>query len=211
VSCNSEEWKKITLAQNFTWQGDLQEAVLELMTTTGDRDLPDMYVDDCKVFPPEGTGSGTVGGVLIPGITDDVTDGKPDAGAYEYGGKNADWQAGSTLSPQPPLISGIAGTHTGPPAECALHQNYPNPFNSSTQISFTLAAPKLVRLDVFDLLGRRVRTLVNSRLGSGTFKIRWDGLDERGVRVASGVYIYRLSSAGQSPTRESNRKLLLLR
>jgi|GEM_PF-2971574 len=77
----ADEWTKLTMGTNMSWQGEVQEAVYELMTTNDDN-LTDFYIDDCAVIAPEGSGgTGETGGILIPGITDDVTDGKPDAGA----------------------------------------------------------------------------------------------------------------------------------
>lgn len=78
---------------------------------------------------------------------------------------------------------------TSLPSTYTLEQNYPNPFNPSTVISFSLPAAHDVRLDVFDVLGRRVATLVNSRMQAGQHDISFDA-----SRLASGVYVYRLSA-----------------
>ncbi|MFQ5599621.1 MAG: FlgD immunoglobulin-like domain containing protein, partial [Candidatus Krumholzibacteriia bacterium] len=89
-----------------------------------------------------------------------------------------------------------------------LDQNRPNPFNPRTSLRFALESPDHVTLAIYDVLGRRVRTLIDDVLGAGPHVDFWDGLDERGVQVASGVYLYKLTTGsgfGQS------RKMVLLR
>ena len=78
------------------------------------------------------------------------------------------------------------------PLSIELDQNYPNPFNPSTLISFTLSADSHCRLDIFNILGETVRTLVNDHMEQGTNTIVWDGRDDLGRPAASGVYLYRL-------------------
>ncbi|MFZ0390175.1 MAG: S8 family serine peptidase [Calditrichia bacterium] len=78
------------------------------------------------------------------------------------------------------------------PAEFQLYQNYPNPFNPTTTIAFDLPEASDVRLEIFDLNGRRVRTLANSRFAAGTQQVVWDGCEDSGQSVASGVYVVRL-------------------
>ena len=84
---------------------------------------------------------------------------------------------------------------------------HPNPFNASTTIICTLARGGRVDLAVHDVTGRRIRTLVSSRLAAGPHHVRWDGLDERGAPAASGVYLVRLRTTAESRT----FKLTLLR
>ena len=82
------------------------------------------------------------------------------------------------------------------PSEVALGQNYPNPFNPSTLIPYQLATPSPVRLEVFNILGQRVTTLVDGQQGAGAYVARWDGTDAAGGAAASGVYFYRLMVDG---------------
>ena len=86
------------------------------------------------------------------------------------------------------------------PSEVALGQNYPNPFNPSTLIPYQLSAPSPVRLEVFNILGQRVTTLVDGQQGAGAYMARWDGTDAAGRAAASGVYFYRLTVAGAHQT-----------
>jgi hypothetical protein len=90
----------------------------------------------------------------------------------------------------------------------SLGQNRPNPFASRTAIEFSVAGEKArVGLSIFDLAGRRVRTLVNGEMPGGRHEAIWNGLNDRGRRVASGVYFYRLDGDDRTFT----KKLVLLR
>jgi hypothetical protein len=80
------------------------------------------------------------------------------------------------------------------PTEYALKQNAPNPFNPSTTIQYHLADQVDVRLEVYDLLGRQIATLVSGPQSAGIYAAVWDGADHRGVPVASGVYLTRLTA-----------------
>lgn len=93
------------------------------------------------------------------------------------------------------------------PIDFALEQNYPNPFNPATVISFSLAEPGEISLDVFDVLGRRVITLASGPWDAGNHRLIWNGRSDDGERVASGLYFYRLQSHKFTQT----RKMLLLK
>ena len=93
------------------------------------------------------------------------------------------------------------------PLSYQLEQNYPNPFNPETLIRYQLSQRSLVQIEIYDLLGRRVKTLVDSERDTGVHEIRWDGRNESGLLMASGLYIYRLR-AGKF---ESSKKMLLIR
>ena len=86
------------------------------------------------------------------------------------------------------------------PQGVALGQNYPNPFNPSTIIPYQLAATSPVRLEVFNVLGQRVATLVDGAQGAGAYVARWDGTDAAGGAAASGLYFYRLTVGGAHQT-----------
>ncbi|MCK4606507.1 MAG: T9SS type A sorting domain-containing protein [candidate division Zixibacteria bacterium] len=91
---------------------------------------------------------------------------------------------------------------TSTPASFALHQNYPNPFNPVTQISFALPRAASVRLEVYNIMGQKVATLLDETLEAGEHSAMWDG-----STVASGVYFYRLNTGEFSET----RKMMLLK
>lgn len=93
------------------------------------------------------------------------------------------------------------------PREFALHQNYPNPFNPNTTIVFEVPESSHIRLDLYDLLGRHVRTLVNEEMPIGLKTIVWDSLDERGIPVAAGIYFYKMEAGTFSKT----MKMILLK
>lgn len=88
-----------------------------------------------------------------------------------------------------------------------LEQNYPNPFNPETVIRYSIGRPSSVRLTVFDLLGRQVRTLVNSPQEAGKYTVRWNGRNSDGWPVASGVYLYRLETGDY----QASRRMIVLR
>jgi flagellar hook assembly protein FlgD len=85
-------------------------------------------------------------------------------------------------------------TAQGIPSEFALNQNYPNPFNPTTNINFSLPENVNVRLEVYDISGRLVQTLVSGQLNAGVHTITWSGQDNTGAQVASGKYLYRLQA-----------------
>ena len=94
-----------------------------------------------------------------------------------------------------------------PPRVTALYQNVPNPFNPTTTIGFDLAHQGQVEIQIFDVSGRRIRTLVIGKLLGGHHIVTWNGLDDAGHSVASGVYFYQLVTADYRAT----RKLVVLR
>jgi hypothetical protein len=83
-----------------------------------------------------------------------------------------------------------------------LEQNYPNPFNPTTQIQYSTEKPQVVKLVVYDLLGRPVKTLVDGMQGAGQRQAMWDGRDESGSVVPSGVYICRLTAGSKVETKK---------
>ena len=94
------------------------------------------------------------------------------------------------------------------PGEFALHQNYPNPFNPSTQISFDVPqGMENVTLNIYNILGKNVNTLVNDILSPGRYTMEWDANDYEGNSVASGIYFYELRSS----TFIARKKMLLIR
>ena len=93
------------------------------------------------------------------------------------------------------------------PEEYALSQNYPNPFNPSTNISYDLPGDGRVTLEIFDILGRKVKTLVNQYQLAGSWTVTWDARDSGNQPVSAGMYFYRLR-AGDT---EMVKKMLLIK
>jgi hypothetical protein len=93
------------------------------------------------------------------------------------------------------------------PLSFALRQNAPNPFRSGTMIAFDLPEPAHATLEVYNVAGRMVASVIDRDLGAGTHSVAWEGRDSRGRRVSAGIYFYRLE-AGPN---ESMRKMILLK
>lgn len=91
--------------------------------------------------------------------------------------------------------------------EFSISQNYPNPFNPATEIEFQIPRSGVTRLKVYDNLGREVKTLVNARKPAGTYTVQWDGTNDAGQPVASGIYLYRLRVGNKTAV----GKMLLVR
>ncbi len=106
-----------------------------------------------------------------------------------------------------PYGKAVAVANPRSPARFDLAQNIPNPFNPSTTIRFDLPVPGVAHLAVYNATGQLVRTLVERRMGGGTHRVVWDGRDAHGLRVSSGVYLFRLTTAEGALV----RKMLLVR
>ena len=100
--------------------------------------------------------------------------------------------------------SGVTSVTEGQviPGEFRLEQNYPNPFNPSTTIKYELPKSSMVRLTVYDMLGREVASLMNETRGAGVYEVKFDASN-----LSSGVYLYKLQAGDLVQT----RKLLLVR
>ncbi len=95
----------------------------------------------------------------------------------------------------------------GVPLTFALDQNYPNPFNPETRITFTVAKNVDVQLKIYNIRGQEVRTLVSDSRNAGSYTVTWDGTDNSGIKVASGMYVYMIK-AGEF---FQSRKMTLLK
>jgi hypothetical protein len=115
--------------------------------------------------------------------------------SYSYRLKQMDFDGSYSYSKVVQVSSNLVNTFE-------LKQNYPNPFNPSTQISFSLAKDGFVKLVVYNLLGQEVKTLINRNMEAGSYSMSFDAYD-----LQSGIYIYKLTSAGSSLT----KKMMLVR
>jgi|GEM_PF-3544990 len=93
------------------------------------------------------------------------------------------------------------------PYHFGVLQNYPNPFNPVTTIEYSVPSRTVVTIEIFNVLGQRVRTLLNETKSSGSYRIEWNGVDEAGIPVSTGMYLYRFSAGELVQT----RKMLLLK
>ncbi|MCH7945472.1 MAG: T9SS type A sorting domain-containing protein [Armatimonadetes bacterium] len=139
------------------------------------------------------------------------------AGLYIYDVDTGDLLEGPIDTGQKPKRLVVVAQHTitavdeqvaeTVPARNRLLPPFPNPFNAGVTVALELHSEALVQLTIHDLLGRRVRTLLRSAAPTGTHNIRWNGRDDDGVRVASGIYIARL----RTEDGVSTRRLVLAR
>ena len=123
---------------------------------------------------------------------------------------NSRWNGSSLMAPK--SGSGIVAVFYNPdqkavPESFALRQNYPNPFNPSTSIAYDLPEDARVSIVVYNILGAKVSELVDKAQPAGSYVVQWNGKNDRGVSVASGIYFYRIKAGGFIKT----RKMLLLK
>ncbi len=88
------------------------------------------------------------------------------------------------------------------PSQFFLSQNHPNPFNPSTKLVYNLPLSSRIRIVVYDMYGKQIRTLINGRKSAGQQTVTWDGKDEKGRAVSSGHYIIRMDAENYSKTRK---------
>lgn len=129
-------------------------------------------------------------------------------GAFsEAGGYVALWD-GSVWRPVSDIVTAVEEIDTGElPRDFSLYQNYPNPFNPSTSISYSLPERSRVKIEVMNLLGQKVNTLVDRVQSPGKYRVDWDSTNEKGESVANGVYLYRITAGAFTDT----KKMLLLK
>jgi hypothetical protein len=129
-------------------------------------------------------------------------------GAWHYvGGQGASGAVSAAIE-----IPGLYAAFFNPdhhvvPVQTVLYQNHPNPFNPATRIVFDLHQGGNTQLHVYDVTGRRVRTLMNEYLDAGVYETGWDGWNDNGDAVSSGVYFYRLLTESEATT----KKMVLIR
>jgi Protein of unknown function (DUF4038)/Putative collagen-binding domain of a collagenase/FlgD Ig-like domain len=110
-------------------------------------------------------------------------------------------------NPPSPAPTGVKGEPPPVPLVANLGQNYPNPFNPATTIGYDIPVRSAVALVIFDMAGRKIRTLVQGVRPAGRYSVRWDGKDDTGRSVSSGIYLYDLRAGGIRIT----KKMLLIK
>ena len=93
------------------------------------------------------------------------------------------------------------------PEQFSLHQNYPNPFNPITTLRYDLPEDALVNITIYDMIGRQVKTLINSQQNAGFKSVRWNATNDKGAPVSAGLYLYTIE-AGQY---RQTKKMVLLK
>jgi hypothetical protein len=144
------------------------------------------FVPDAEDLVYQTTGAGWVDDVVDPWL-------------YHYRVTALDFAGNESLAAAPEAVTGVAAGDA--PERLALTGNTPNPFNPLTTISFSLPRTRRVKLTVFDLAGHAVRVLVAEERPAGRHEVRWDGTDDSGRSVPSGVYVCRLETGAIRMTR----------
>ncbi len=132
---------------------------------------------------------------------------------------------GASKSTNNLLVSGFWGQKAKPtevipaeqpslPTEFALHQNYPNPFNAETIISYDLPVVALVTIEIFNTMGQRIRLVKSQAQGPGQCLVVWDGRDDQGQAMGSGIYFYRIIAQAlehQTNQFQQTQKMILVK
>lgn len=139
--------------------------------------------------------------------TDVVPDTSPLPCEIQYVDGDIEFNQLATSATPCTTFPNVTPSHGAPPVAAALEQNYPNPFNPTTAIDFELPHAGFITLDIFDLQGAKIATLVAGNRSAGPNQAFWDGRNASGNHVSSGVYLYQLTFDGKSST----KKLTLVR
>ncbi len=116
------------------------------------------------------------------------TDNDVSTGTYTYRLKQIDYDGTNNYSNEVTIAVGSM------PTNYALSQNYPNPFNPTTAIQFQVPKTSLVTIKIYDLIGQEIKTLYNGQVQQGRYTVEWNGLNNNGIQMSSGTYIYRIVS-----------------
>jgi len=180
----------------------------------------DPFVTDCEI-PPFSSGTAATGrterfSAVLVTVASDCPDGHRISFNVEFKSGTETWTDTFSLR-----VNGLDTEHTTElitdigetdaqcalPISFALGQNVPNPFNAETHISFSIKEAGEVDLTIYNALGQAVKSLVDGVRTPGNYMVRWDGKDERGMQVSSGVYFYQIATGRYSET----KKMVMLR
>ena len=116
---------------------------------------------------------------------------------------------GDTLTFGVPIVVQVVSAEPEPfaPEQFSLHQNYPNPFNPVTTLRYDLPENNLVNITIYDMMGRKVKTLINKTQNAGYRSIIWDATNDYGKPVSAGIYLYQI----QAGEYISTKKMVLLK
>jgi hypothetical protein len=121
-----------------------------------------------------------------------------------------DWKVGDLTIEDPPDLEtpdGVKAADPNIPGSYALLQNYPNPFNPSTMVSYTIPEKAHVQIDIFNLLGQKIASLVNQEQNAGTHSVAWNSQDDHNQKVSSGVYFLKMQAGSFSQV----KKMMLMK
>ncbi|MCP4705331.1 MAG: T9SS type A sorting domain-containing protein [candidate division Zixibacteria bacterium] len=97
-----------------------------------------------------------------------------------------------------PLPRDLKSTHASIPEEYMLYQNYPNPFNPDTKFAYDLPEASYVRIEIFNILGQHITTIVDETKPAGSYEVYWNATDDNGQKVSSGIYLYIMQAGNYS-------------
>jgi hypothetical protein len=166
----------------FSWTSDtwqLTEVIVDL-----DQDLAQFWLNGSLVHQWQWTVGASGGGSPL----------QLDANDFFGATANDEMYFDDYLFEARDIIVGIGDNGLQTPDEFALQQNYPNPFNPTTTIKYALKENADVTLNIYNVLGQLVKTLVNEKQTAGFKTVKWDGTNRYGAKVASGIYIYRIEA-----------------
>jgi hypothetical protein len=129
---------------------------------------------------------------------------------WEYPGKSLESSKFANRTTERPawtLLTSVKDDKGGVPTEFVLEQNYPNPFNPETEIQFGVPRQAMVKLEIFNVLGQLVKTLMEEVREAGYYRVSWDGRNDEGAFMPSGVYLYRLTTSRFTDT----KKMVMMR
>ncbi len=179
-----------------TWPAAAANVSIYLSNVSSKGDSAQMFLDlDMNIF-----GTEPVYPINVVGIVSQYSAAAPWSNGYEI-------MPRGISDIKSIKVTGVNGIASGLPVTYELMNNFPNPFNPSTVIRFALPQQSMARLIVYDMLGREVRTLVNGMTNAGYFESTWNGKNNDGVQVASGMYIYRIEAGSFV----SSKKMMLLK
>ena len=187
---------------NVPFPGDLRAVVLDLGTDLipqGSGGIATLFIDVFDSAPSTST--------ALIFVTEDGPDGHTtlvfgeDVQEFPLRVKHGVLYVGSALAVDE-AASGDAESLVD-----VVAQNVPNPFNADTEIRYWVGRPEYVALNVYDTSGQMIRSLVDAWQDAGAYRVQWDGRDDRGIPVASGVYLYRLGR----PDLHTIKRMVVLR
>lgn len=202
----------LTLSYNAQALTAREVKAANLLTSAGIALIPNLgTAGQVKVAMAGAAGIASGSGALLQVTFEVLASATP--GTYDLGLEAMLWDENGMALPATVVKGAIAvKARSGKPATqvvpvFTLSSSYPNPFNSTTLVPYQAGGQAHIRLAIHDLLGQEVRLLVDQVQGAGTYQVVWDGKDEQGQPVSSGVYLYRLVSQERVET----RRMLLLK